>query len=109
MKLYSILLLTLTSFNSLLIADSKKWSPFQGKLKWEEAKEKCKSLGMKLPSIDELSAAYNADELKKWKEDGNTYWSSTEKNSDRAYYITLLDGNKFTFRKEGNLYVRCIQ
>ncbi|AFM14000.1 DUF1566 domain-containing protein [Turneriella parva] len=87
------------------------WSPYQGEMKWKEATEKCKSLGMRLPSIEELIAAYNSAVTKAWPEQG-AYWSSSKYAGDYYSYWGLhskngiyMDNNKHY----GVLYVRCVR
>jgi hypothetical protein len=47
-----------------------------GAWSWSDANSKCSSLGMRLPSIEELKAAYKSGVTKSWN--GNYhYWSST--------------------------------
>lgn len=44
-----------------------KWSQYQGSLNWSRAKEKCASLGMRLPTVTELKSAYTAGVIESWK------------------------------------------
>lgn len=55
---------------------SVKWSVDLGKMSWDDAMKKCASIGMRLPSLDELIATYNFTQGKKWLRD-DPYWSST--------------------------------
>ncbi len=110
MKLNQItLFIFFLSFTILLNADDKKWSSLQGSLNWNEAKKKCSSLGMRLPSLEELKTSFDKEELSAWKKDGNTYWTASEISSDRAYYFTLLNGAKFSLAKNKSISVRCVR
>lgn len=90
-------------------ADTKRWSLLQGNLNWSDAKAKCNSIGMRLPTLEELKISFEKEEIANWKKDGTTYWSSNEISSDRAYYISLLNGSKFSLAKNKTTLVRCIQ
>ena len=79
-----------------------------GKLNWEEAKTKCAKEGKRLPTLDELKISFEKQELESWKKDGNTYWTSDEVSSDRAFYFTLLNGVKFSLAKDKKVLVRCV-
>lgn len=104
-----LLLLILQTFN--LYADSKitKWSTNLGKLNWADAKAKCAKEGKRLPKLDELKTSFEKNELESWKKDGNSYWTSEEISSDRAYYFTLLNGVKFSLAKDKTILTRCVQ
>jgi hypothetical protein len=100
------------------------WSDYQGNLKWNDANAKCKSIGMRLPTIPELKAAYNADLTKTWKEagffSGTYYWSSTSNRNDIYYFFDIRFGGSFDgIRNEYNFnedavrndyhFVRCVR
>jgi hypothetical protein len=42
---------------SVIKENEKKWSGFQGNMPWNEAKSKCESIGMRLPTKEELEFA----------------------------------------------------
>ena len=87
-----------------------KWSEYQGYLNWSEANSKCKSIGMRLPILEELKVAYRTKIAESWKKNGNLYWSSTHYNDKQAYLFFLSEeiGN---LKDVGNLkgHVRCIR
>lgn len=72
-----------------------KWSPYQGSLNWSRAKEKCASLGMRLPTVTELKSAYTAGVIESWKKDDSWYWSSESHDEDTAYSLRVSDGGVF--------------
>ncbi|MBP9888294.1 MAG: DUF1566 domain-containing protein [Leptospiraceae bacterium] len=88
---------------------SGNWSDYQGYMNWEDAKKKCASIGMRLPTIEELKAAYVAKVTAPWKTDGYSYWSSTTVDDDRAYDLRIDDGGSYDYSRVGNLYVRCLR
>ncbi|PKA24748.1 hypothetical protein CH381_18905 [Leptospira sp. mixed culture ATI2-C-A1] len=61
------------------------WSDPFGKMKLSEATEKCKSLGMRLPTVNELKIAHMIGVIKWWHRDGYTqvYWAKRE--NERTY------------------------
>ncbi|MBK6609126.1 MAG: hypothetical protein IPG24_27525 [Leptospiraceae bacterium] len=65
---------------SVTKGQEKKWSAFQGNMTWEEAKIKCESIGMRLPTASELFYApkHVWDKDTDVAEDGETsfYWDS---------------------------------
>ncbi|MBL0262899.1 MAG: hypothetical protein IPQ05_03265 [Leptospiraceae bacterium] len=103
-----ILLFFFLSFQQCTHAKEAKWSASLGKLNWEEAKSKCAKEGKRLPTLDELKTSFEKQELESWKKDGNTYWTSDEISSDRAFYFTLLNGVKFSLAKDKKVLVRCV-
>ena len=104
------ILLILTGLTISIFGDSKtaKWSANLGKLNWAEAKTKCANEGRRLPTLAELKTSFDNQELESWKKDGNTYWTSEEISSNRAYYFTLLNGVKFSLAKDKKVLVRCV-
>lgn len=62
---------------------SAMWSEHQGRAEYDSAYEQCKSIGMRLPSIDELKAAYRNGVVSSWDDD--VYWSSTPYNRKLVY------------------------
>lgn len=87
-----------------------KWSAYQGFLNWEDAKAKCASLGMRLPTIEELKAAYSAKITESWRTDGTRYWSSTPHNSDAlAYFINIDNLVAAATIITANYPVRCVR
>lgn len=89
---------------------SGKWSEFQGQLTWEDAKAKCKSIGMRLPTIVELTGAYNAGIMQSWDpQGGGGIWSSKLDGVGNAYVISIAYGNFSAHPLDFNYFVRCIR
>jgi hypothetical protein len=59
------------------------WSEDQGRMEYNSAKDQCKSIGMRLPSISELKAAYKDGTTNSWGDD--VYWSSTPYQRNQYY------------------------
>jgi hypothetical protein len=53
------------------------WSDYQGRSDYDSAKAQCKSIGMRLPTLDELKIAFREGTMKSWENDFDVYWSST--------------------------------
>jgi hypothetical protein len=83
------------------------WSPYMGEMEWGLANTKCRSIGMRLPTIDELKAAYNAGITKSWQKDGYHYWSSTPYDSERYYGLGVSDGSTYYYNRGNSSNVRC--
>ena len=85
------------------------FSDYQGLENFEDAKTKCAKLGMRLPNIEELKAAYKAKVTESWKRNGYLYWSSTPNGEDFSYSLTVQNGTaNYNFRSE-YYGVRCIR
>lgn len=52
-----------------------RWGKYEGEMKWDDATKRCKTKGMRLPSIKELQEAYPKI-TNKWSQRG-AYWSAT--------------------------------
>ena len=52
---------------SVVKGQEKKWSAFQGNMTWNEAKTKCESIGMRLPTREELQFA----PMDKWQKEAS--------------------------------------
>ena len=91
------------------ITGGGKWSEYQGEMNWYMAKATCESIGMRLPTIEELKLAYTSKLTESWKKNGYNYWSSTPTGGDRAYGFTIIDGNSYDFDSNIPDSVRCIQ
>ena len=76
-----------------IYGQSNAWSSYQGNMSWEDANEKCKSIGMRLPTLKELKAAYDSGITKSWQNDGRNYWSSTPDSGGDNYVFNILDGS----------------
>lgn len=79
---------------------------------WNKANEYCKSLGMGLPTKEELNLLY---ELYKSspeyfpKRDYHWYWSSTESSSTFAWLQGFSSGFQYTDCKTYDIYVRAVR
>jgi hypothetical protein len=93
---------------------SGNWSGYQGTLKWEDGKRKCANLKMRLPTKDELVAAYTSGLYEKWQKEKSVkftwYWTS-EESGNSAYYVSMVDGFiGSTFKGDSDyIIVRCIR
>ncbi len=68
-----------------------KWSDYRGRKRWRDALEDCANIGMRLPTVEELKAAYNSGLTKQWGKDGCNYWTaydSSKEGSPRLYTIS---------------------
>ncbi len=75
-------------------------------MNWEDAKAKCKSLGMRLPIINELSPAYDDGLMVSWEKNG--YWSSTLVDAEHSYILNIYTGNKQDSSHINTYSVRCL-
>lgn len=82
---------------------------YQGAMSWEDAKAKCKKLGMRLPSIEDLKSAFNDKTTEPWKDDANTYWSSTYNTEGNADTLGIYNNDASNMRVDYNAHVRCIK
>lgn len=99
--------------------NKSKWSDYQGIMTWQEAKIKCKNLGMRLPKIAEFKDAYKAKETAKWNTDMEKdrdlfYWTSKEDLSEGnqpylAYYFDKGNGDFYREFMTISKAVRCIR
>lgn len=86
-----------------------RWSEFQGRMNWYGAKGQCETIGMKLPTVEELKSAYTSGITKSWESDGLFYWSSTLVGENSAKILDIYDGQSYdNLRKDVN-YVRCVR
>jgi|JI10StandDraft_1071094.scaffolds.fasta_scaffold27852_8 hypothetical protein len=89
--------------------DTGKWSDYQGLMNWEDAKAKCASIKMRLPTIEELRKAFLYKVTEPWEKDGVYYWSSTHLGDDRAYFLNILIGNNYDYYRNNYGNVRCLR
>lgn len=82
-----------------------KWSDYVGDMNWTDANEKCESIGMRLPSIDELKEAYGSEITESWKKKSIGYWSSTPCDAERYYSLDVYNGYIYGNRDHDG--VRC--
>lgn len=86
-----------------------KWSDYQGKMNWNDAKTKCLEIGMRLPSLEELKTAYTAKVTEDWKTDGKHYWSSKTYGDENANIFLINEGVSLLFSRNFTYHVRCIR
>jgi hypothetical protein len=105
-----LIFLFLTNDAIFAIEDHSSWSDYQGKMNWNDAKAKCASIKMRLPSRSELESAYKSGLMASWKNDGTVYWSSEIYATAYAYFfyvsplaLTPSHSAVITFMK----HVRC--
>lgn len=118
-KIMIILIAVLFTVNVASKEKAKKktiqWGEIQGQMNWNAAKEKCESLKMRLPTIEELNAAYAARITIPWMIEAGDYWSSSPAllfgtyAADRAYYFSIGDGYTGDNAKDSEHYVRCVK
>jgi di/tricarboxylate transporter len=108
-----ILFILYFAFAFILSAEEKpkEWSEYQGKFSWKGADIKCESIGMRLPTIQELKAAYNAKLPKSWNENGDYYWTYYEhtRGFDDAYSVNMISGEHSLSYKYTYKHVRCVR
>jgi hypothetical protein len=72
------------------------------------ARDYCKSIGGRLPTIDELECIYN-NRASFGSFVSGDYWSSTEYSATNAWYYRFSLGTPYyTFYKSSDYYVRCV-
>lgn len=76
-------------------ANTLNWSEYMGELNWNQASAKCKTSGMRLPTIKELKLAFDDGTMKKWQE--GSYWSS-EKTDEKGPALGPLKPEEFWVR-----------
>ena len=90
---------------------SDNWSANLGYMNWEDAKAKCASQKMRLPTLEELKAAQTGKVTDSWKKEGYLYWSTTQTPNLLAdpYLLNAFNGEVYSLSKFANSYVRCIK
>lgn len=90
---------------------SNVWSPYQGEMSWQEAKETCESQEMRLPTRAELLSAHRVGAWEHWKKDRmfSWYWSSEEYSAERAYSVGIHGESVYSPKSDRYHYVRCIR
>jgi hypothetical protein len=93
-----------------LIGNCKKnFSSFQGTMKWKEAKEKCESLSMRLPTRVDFKKAVEDKITESWKSDGWFYWTSDELDNESAFPFFIGLGIMPPIKKKSTRHIRCIR
>ncbi|HMZ60723.1 MAG TPA: hypothetical protein PL048_18250 [Leptospiraceae bacterium] len=89
-----------------------EWSPFQGTLNWSDASERCQSLGMRLPTVEEAQSGLSSGKLKRWdwRYDGMYhYWTSSDLGDLHGYIFEVHSGRTEPRFKKQLFGVRCIR
>jgi hypothetical protein len=73
------------------------------------ARDYCKSIGGRLPTIDELSCIYNNKASFGSFVTSNNYISGTELNAGQFNYIYFTTGGVNPGGKDGDYYLRCVK
>ena len=106
-KFALIVFAILTNIPNQAQSDLKKWSEPQGEHNWMNAKAKCSTIKMRLPTRLEIEDAYNTKLAESWRKDW--YWTSEESNTGYAYIFSRNLGLIFDSFKENSFPVRCIR
>ncbi len=104
-KISIIFFLFVIVLNTSISAET--WSPYMGLMNWDSANAECRSIGMRLPTLQELKAAYKAGITESWNKDGVNYWSSTPYDAELYYSLDVYYGNTFSNYRSDNNNVRC--
>jgi hypothetical protein len=72
------------------------------------ARDYCKSIGGRLPTIDELECIYN-NRTSFGSFEAGSYWSSTEYSGASAWHYNWPGANRNTNNKDYDSYVRCVK
>ncbi len=106
------------SKDELLTASNlNRWSEDLGVFNWNDAKEKCASLGVgwTLPKKGEWQVNYGANTetlARDWYEtaedQGGIYWALEEYSPALAYSFSVTDGSVVQNSKDNNGHVRCV-
>ena len=91
--------------------DLIKWSTYQGKKNFQEAKDQCITMKMRLPTYSELEIADEAGTTKGWQKNGSRYWavgkiSGMSEPSSKAIYL-LGSSKEESHKLESQLGVYC--
>lgn len=97
-----------------VIPDDGKWSSYQGKMNWYDARAKCESIGMRLPTIGELDLAYTTGITKTWNETGffiagYAFWTSEGSSEGGIRAFGVNDGTDSIYNGSEDLLVRCFR
>lgn len=72
------------------------------------ARDYCKSIGARLPTIDELECMYTNRATFGDNFGADYYWSSTEDSDTNAWSVDFSSGSSHTTNKTSSYYVRCV-
>ncbi|MBP7280867.1 MAG: hypothetical protein KBA66_04790 [Leptospiraceae bacterium] len=108
-----IKLFLLFLFMTTIIFPSKghmgKWSAYQGWMNWNDARAKCKSINMRLPTRKEFQMARKAGITESWKKDGAYYWTKEELPNSNIYVFGIFTDRSITGRADKGKHTRCIR
>lgn len=62
------------------------WSDYRGRKSRSEAFEDCANIGMRVPTFEELKAAYNSGLTKSWEKDGCIWWIASDSPNEATGY-----------------------
>lgn len=85
----------------------RRWSDEMPEQTWEDARDECKKMGKRLPSLSELVGAFKAGLGENWG--GHSLWSSTYYAYNGYYYMPMDDGQFDWNGKDGTITFRCIR
>jgi hypothetical protein len=103
-------LIFISCSNLPLRKEKGEFSEFQGKYTWKQANALCKSMNMRLPTLDELKVVYDAKQTKDWQQDGNYYWTQSPA-SGGGYFVFIIAGGSvfYNFENEDYFLTRCFK
>ncbi len=109
-----LLLFCLTDLILYAKQKSSQWSNYQGFMNWYNAKKKCVSIEMRLPSRSEIKIAYKSTLTGSWQKDWEEseisgYWILEESSKGYAYNFFVDNGVVFDVDKGESAHVRCIR
>ena len=104
-KIFIIFFLFVIVLNASISAET--WSNDLGRMDFNYANARCRSLGMRLPTIGELKAAYESGLTRS----SGIYWSSTPYNAERCCYVlnVVTGGLNFVESPNNLFYVLCLR
>ena len=108
MKIRSFNLVFYIFFIFPVFTNAETWGNVEDWLTWNDANTKCQSLGMRLPTINELKRAFKAGKTKSWDATPGAYWSSTPARGGNHFSLNIAD-NGFVGSASGNFGVKCFK
>lgn len=85
------------------------------RVNWYQATEYCKTIGMELPSKEELNLLYKLYKFYRPfpeyfpRQENRWYWTSTESSSTDAWWQNFVYGYQYIGRKSDNYHIRPIK
>ena len=84
------------------------WSEEQGRMNWIHANKKCKSMGMRLPTINEFQTAKKSGLTDGWLYD--RYWTNEIARNNMMYIYDKIDSTGYGESKDKmEVMVRCVK